>query len=48
MKRLDAAGSSYREIARELEGDDVLPHRGGRRCYASSVRSVFARAPRPT
>jgi len=41
IKRLDEAGASYREIARTLEADGIATHRGGRRWYASSVRSVL-------
>jgi len=41
IKRLDAAGASYREIARTLEADGIATHRGGRCWHASSVRSVL-------
>ncbi|MGH7757208.1 MAG: recombinase family protein, partial [Vulcanimicrobiaceae bacterium] len=40
MRTLDAAGASYREIARMLEAQAVLTCNGRTRWYASSVRSV--------
>ncbi|MGH7707283.1 MAG: recombinase family protein, partial [Vulcanimicrobiaceae bacterium] len=41
MRTLDAAGASYREIARMLEAQAVLTCNGRTRWYASSVRSVL-------
>jgi site-specific DNA recombinase len=44
MKRLRAAGKSYREIGKMLEAKEITTKRGGKKWFPMTVKQVFDRA----